>query len=200
MGHFDFKYFKYPKKIQTKIIKERKKMANSRDILVKLKASELGYDYYDGKRIYGYGGFKYDERWKKFLPYIIKKYKLNKNSRVLDIGCKKGFFIKDLKDLVPGIKVFGVEDHRYPINKSLTTVRKNIKFINRYYELNFKKNFFDFVIAHNSIYKYNLIDLMKTLRVMQKIGKKSHITIPVYENEKERILFNKFTFTICCQF
>ena len=142
-------------------------MANSRDILVKLKASELAYDYYDGKRIYGYGGFRYDGRWKKFLPYIIKKYKLNKNSKVLDIGCKKGFFIKDLKDLVPGIKVFGVEDHRYPIDKSRPSVRKNIKFVNRYYELNFKRNYFDFVIAHNSIYKYNLIDLMQTLRAIQ---------------------------------
>jgi len=193
MRHFDFKYFKYPKKAKNKIIRERKKIANSRDILVKLKASELNYDYYDGKRIYGYGGFKYDERWKRFLPLIIKKYKLGKNSKVLDIGCKKGFFLKDLKDMVPGIKVFGVEDHKYPINKSLSSIRKNIKFVNRYYELNYKKNFFDFVIAHNSIYKYNLIDLMKTLRVIQKIGKKSHITIPVYRNEKERILFDKFT-------
>ena len=193
MEHFDFEYFKYSKKTNAKLIRERKRVANSRDILVKLKASELAYDYYDGKRIYGYGGFRYDGRWKKFLPYIIKKYKLNKNSKVLDIGCKKGFFIKDLKDLVPGIKVFGVEDHRYPIDKSLPSVRKNIKFVDRYYELNFKRNYFDFVIAHNSIYKYNLIDLMKTLRAIQKIGKKSHITIPIYQNEKERVLFNKFT-------
>ena len=193
MEHFDFKYFKYPKKQKAKIAKERKKIANSRDILVKLKASELDLDYYDGKRIYGYGGFKYDGRWKKFLPYIIKKYKLNNNSKVLDVGCKKGFFLKDLKDLLPGIKVFGVEDHMYPIRKSLKSVKRNIKFVNRYYDLNFKKNFFDFVIAHNSIYKYNLIDLMKTIKVIQKIGKQSHITVPVYRNEKERILFEKFT-------
>ncbi len=193
MKHYDFKYFKYPKKQASKIIRERKKMANSRNLLVKLKSSELGYDYYDGKRIYGYGGFKYDGRWKKFLPDIIKRYKLNKNSKVLDIGCKKGFFIKDLKDLVPGIKVFGIEDHAYPINKALNSVKKNIKFVNRYYEINYKKNFFDFVIAHNSIYKYNLIDLIKTLKVIQKVGKKSHITIPVYRNEKEKVLFSKFT-------
>ena len=81
----------------------------------------------------------------------------------------------------------------YPIRKSLKSVKRDIKFVNRYYDLNFKKNFFDFVIAHNSIYKYNLIDLMKTIKVIQKIGKQSHITVPVYRNEKERILFEKFT-------
>ena len=76
MEHFDFKYFKYSKKTNAKLIRERKRVANSRDILVKLKASELAYDYYDGRRIYGYGGFKYDGRWKKFLPKIIKNVEL----------------------------------------------------------------------------------------------------------------------------
>ena len=185
MTFFDTGYFKNNS--------PRSSLAKKRTIKNKIISWRLDKEYYDGKRINGYGGFKYDGRWKKFLPKIIKKYKLNKNSKVLDIGCKKGFFIKDLKDLVPGIKIFGVEDHRYPIDKSLSSVRKNIKFVNRYYELNFRRNYFDFVIAHNSIYKYNLIDLMKTLRVIQKIGKRSHITIPVYQNEKERVLFNKFT-------
>ena len=33
----------------------------------------------------------------------------------------------DLTLMVPGIKVYGIEDHRYPITKSKKTVRK-IKF------------------------------------------------------------------------
>ena len=64
---------------------------------------------------------------------------MNKDSLVLDIGCKKGFFIKDLQDLVPGITVYGIEDHKYPITKSLLSVRKNIKYVNSYYDIKFKK-------------------------------------------------------------
>ena len=33
-------------------------------------------------RLNGYGGFKYDGRWQKLLPKIIKKYKLTKKSKV----------------------------------------------------------------------------------------------------------------------
>ena len=111
-NHFDIGYFKKPVKVRAKVAKER-------TVINKMYAWELGKEYYDGNRLNGYGGFKYDGRWKIFLPKIIKKYKLNKNSRVLDLGAKKGFFIKDLEDLVPGIKVKGVEDHKYPIKNSL---------------------------------------------------------------------------------
>ena len=66
MEHFDFKYFKYSKRTNAKLIRERKRVANSRDILVKLKASELAYDYYDGRRIYGYEDLNMTEDGKNF--------------------------------------------------------------------------------------------------------------------------------------
>ena len=45
-------------------------------------AWELGKEYYDG-RLNSYGGFKYDGRWLKLLPKLIKRYKLNSKSKVL---------------------------------------------------------------------------------------------------------------------
>ena len=89
----------------------------------------------------GYGGFSYDGRWKKFLPKIIKRYKLNKKSKVLDLGCKKGFLIKDLRELIPGITCYGVENHLYPIKK---LVKKDKKIIYSDYanNLKFKKKIF----------------------------------------------------------
>ena len=95
--HIDIGYFNNKLKIRSKV-------ANKRSIINKIEAWELGREYYDGKRINGYGGFKYDGRWLKLLPKIIRKYKLNKNSKFLDLGCKKGFLLKDLNSLVPGIK------------------------------------------------------------------------------------------------
>ena len=53
-------------------------------------------NFFDGDRNYGYGGLKYDGRWKKLFPKLIKRYKLTKKSKVLDLGCKKGFLLKDL--------------------------------------------------------------------------------------------------------
>ena len=61
---------------------------------------------------------------KKILPKIIKRYKLSKKSKVLDLGCKKGFFLKDLNELIPGIKTFGIENHSYPVRKELEVKAK----------------------------------------------------------------------------
>ena len=81
--HIDIGYFKKPVNVRAKVAKER-------TVLNKIKAWELGKEYYDGSRLNGYGGFKYDGRLLKLLPQIIKRYKLIE-PKVLDVGCKKGF-------------------------------------------------------------------------------------------------------------
>ena len=107
MPHYDIGYF------QNKV--KRKKFGNIRKIKNRYIAWKLDKDYYDGDRINGYGGFKYDARWKSLLPDLINKYKLTKKSKVLEIGCKKGFLLQDLDLLIPGIKLYGIENHEYPI-------------------------------------------------------------------------------------
>ena len=96
--HIDIGYFKK--------IKVRSKVTEERTVINKMYAWELGKEYYDGKRLNGYGGFKYDGRWLKLLPKLIKRYKLNSKSKVLDLGCKRGFLLKDLNILLPGIKSY----------------------------------------------------------------------------------------------
>ena len=118
--HFDIGYFKKPVKVRGKVAKER-------TVINKIKAWQIGKDYYDGNRLNGYGGFKYDGRWQKMLPKIIKRYKLNNKSRVLDLGCKKGFLLKDLNILLPGIKTYGIENHQYALKKSVKCQSKLIQ-------------------------------------------------------------------------
>lgn len=52
-----------------------------------MKTFELDYDYYDGKRDYGYRGFIYDGRWATIIPTIIERYGLSNDSAVLNFGC-----------------------------------------------------------------------------------------------------------------
>ena len=56
------------------------------------------------------------------LPKLIKKYKLTNKSKVLDLGCKKGLFIKRFKYSLPGIKSYGVENHPYPLKNQLNVI------------------------------------------------------------------------------
>ena len=182
--HFDIGYFKKPVKVRGKVAKER-------TVLNKIKAWQLGKDYYDGNRLNGYGGFKYDGRWQKMLPKIIKKYKLTKNSKVLDLGCKKGFLLKDLNILLPGIKTVGIENHTYPLKKSVKCQSKLIQ--SEYYKIPYKNKHFDFVIAFNSLYMYNLGDVIKSLKEIERVSKKSYIVLASGENDKERNKFYKWT-------
>jgi len=183
MSFFDPKYFKKKSKVN-RVVK--------RKLINKLIAWELEKEYYDGDRNNGYGGFSYDGRWLKLLPDFIKRYKLNNNSKILDLGCKKGFIMKDLKTLLPGAKVYGIEDHKYPIKNAEKEIKKNIIFSN-YYEVPFKKNYFDLVIGFSSIYKYNLHDVVKTIREINRVSRKSFLTVASYSNKKEKEIFDKWT-------
>lgn len=181
--HIDIGYFKK--------LTVRSKVAKRRTIINKYEAWKLGKEYYDGKRVNGYGGFKYDGRWLKILPNIIKRYKLTKKSKFLDLGCKKGFLLKDLNTLVPGIKSYGVENHSFPLGKIKKMKSKII--LNNYYNLPFKNKYFDFLIAFNSIYMQSLGDVIKSLKEIQRVSKNSYVVLASGENDKEIQKFYKWT-------
>jgi SAM-dependent methyltransferase len=182
--HIDIGYFKKPVKVRARVAKER-------TVINKMYAWQLGKEYYDGSRLNGYGGFKYDGRWLKLLPKIIERYKLKKSSKVLDLGCKKGFLLKDLNILIPGIKSYGIENHPYALKKSIKCNSKLIQ--SEYYSIPFKDKYFDFVIAFNSLYMHNLGDVIKSLREIERVSKKSYIVLASGENNEERNRFYKWT-------
>ncbi|MDA7574834.1 class I SAM-dependent methyltransferase [Candidatus Pelagibacter sp.] len=182
--HIDIGYFKKPIKVRAQVAKER-------TVINKMHAWELGKEYYDGSRLNGYGGFKYDGRWLKLLPKLIKRYKLTSKSKVLDLGCKKGFLLKDLNILIPGIKSFGIENHPYALKKAVTCKSKLIR--SDYTKLPFKNKSLDFVIAFNSLYMQNLGDVIKSLKEIERVSKKSYVVLASGENDEERNKFYKWT-------
>jgi SAM-dependent methyltransferase len=185
MNEFDIGY---PHSNAARIIKP-----GSRSIKNKLIAWGLDEDYYDGKRENGYGGFRYDGRWSTIMPGIIKKYRLSQNASVLDVGCKKGFFLHDLKQALPEIKIKGVENHPYPIEQAMDMVKDDL-ILSPYEKLPFDDNSFDFVMAFASIYMLNFGDVLNSLREIQRVGKgKSYITVGAYKTKEEKELFLEWT-------
>lgn len=74
------------------------------------KAKEYESDYWDGDRKFGYGGYKYlAGRWKPVAEALIQTYGLKAGSKVLDVGCGKGFLLYEMQLLEPGLQLVGFD-------------------------------------------------------------------------------------------
>src|SRR5882672_7904109 len=70
-------------------------------------AMKFGREYFDGERSQGYGGYRYDGRWLPIAETFRDHWGLKPGDAVLDIGCAKGFLVKDLMIVCPGLEVYG---------------------------------------------------------------------------------------------
>src|SRR3954464_10746825 len=89
------------------------KRAEAKDPAVIAIAKQYGEMYWDGPREYGYGGYRYDGRWRPFGRGIVAHYGLKPGMRVLDVGAGKGFLVKDLMLECPGLEAFGLDVSLY---------------------------------------------------------------------------------------
>jgi len=157
-------------------------------------ASEREKLFFDGDRNCGYGGLKYDERWNGVAKKLIEKFNLKNNSRILQIASEKGFLIYEIQKLNPKINISGVETSNYAISKTIKPVRKFIKKVKTFSEINFIKGKFDCVIALGAVYIHTLNDAIQLLKNIQRLSKgKSFITLASYETEKEYWMFKDWS-------
>ena len=150
-------------------------------------SKKYGYDYWDGNRKYGYGGFKYIPGYNSLLAKkIIKAYKLTNNSSVLDIGCGKGFLIYEIKKILKNIKIIGIDISKYAKHKTINEIKKNIIIKDARKKLPFKDNFFDLVISINTLHNFKINEISTCLSEIERIGKSKFICVESYRNELEQ--------------
>src|SRR5260370_40608778 len=89
-------------------------------------ARRFGREYFDGTREQGYGGYRYDGRWIPVARDIAAHFRLERGDRVLDIGCAKGFLLRDLMAVVPGLDAWGLEISHYAIENCHPDARGRI--------------------------------------------------------------------------
>jgi len=152
----------------------------------------LGEKYFDGKREQGYGGYEKDERWIPVANFLIKKYKLNSNSKVLELGCAKGFLLSEFEKFLPSSDLWGLDISRYALKKAQTHSKANL-IQGNFEALPFKKNFFDLVISINSIHNILTInETVRALREIKRISKQSIITIAAFDTASEKDFLDKW--------
>ena len=170
----------------------KKKNLNKNNIKVALKYSK---EYFDGTREQGYGGYYYDGRWVNIARKLIKLFKLKNGSKFLDIGCAKGFLIHDLKIILPNLKIYGIDISQYAKKNSILNVRKNIKIMNCK-KLNYRKNFFDGLVAINVVHNLEIDECKKAIIEIQRVSRgKAFIQVDAYRNQAELRVLKKWILT-----
>ena len=91
-------------------------------------AKQYGKDYWDGDRSYGYGGYSYiPGRWKSVAEELISIYNLKSGSKVLDIGCGKGYLLHEMKLLIPDLDIVGIDSSDYGLENAKDEIKPFIK-------------------------------------------------------------------------
>jgi ubiquinone/menaquinone biosynthesis C-methylase UbiE len=167
--------------------------SQTRTIENRIIASYRGAEFYDGDRNNGYGGYINDGRWIQVAKNMILRYRLNNNSKILQLGCDKGFLIEAFYDLLPGIELCGIDISSYALEAANLKIKQFLK-INSFVDLPFQDCSFDFIIAIGPVYSLNLSDAIKCLKEIQRVGKgNAFITLGAYESEEDNRLFRYWT-------
>ena len=154
-----------------------------------------GKEYFDGDREYGYGGYKYDGRWVSVAKDIKKHFELNDGEKVLDVGCAKGFLVKDFFDL--GIQSLGIDISKYAIDNSLLEIKDKL-IIGSADKLPFPDDTFDAVVSINTIHNLDREKCKQAINEMQRVSKnkkKLFIQVDSYLNEEQKKIFESWVLT-----
>ena len=155
----------------------------------------FGQEYFDGDRTQGYGGYKYDGRWLPIAETFRDHWKLKAGDRVLDIGCAKGFLVKDLMTVCPGLEVFGLDISEYAIENAIPEVKNRLKQGNAAH-LPFADDSFRAAISINTIHNLPEAECLQAIKEMQRVAPLGgYIQVDSYLTDEERELFLQWVLT-----
>ena len=150
-------------------------------------ARKFDKEFFDGDRKHGYGGYNYNEKfWTQVVKDFVNYYKLDKGSKILDVGCGKGFMLYDFKKQYPDLEVKGVDISNYAIENCMKEIKNELS-VASCDNLPFKDNYFDLVISINTIHNLEIEGCAKSLKEICRVSKKDKfIIVDAYSNDDEK--------------
>jgi ubiquinone/menaquinone biosynthesis C-methylase UbiE len=171
------------------------KRAEAKDPAVVAIAKQYGEMYWDGPREYGYGGYRYDGRWRAVARDLISHFNLKPGMRVLDVGCGKGFLVKDLMLECPGLEVFGLDVSLYALMHCEQEVIGRIH-LGTAEKLPFPDASFDCVVSLNTIHNFPRPRAVKAMREIQRLsGGKAFVQVDSYHTPEQKEVFESWVLT-----
>lgn len=160
-------------------------------------AKEYGYDYWDGDRRYGYGGYTYDGRWEAVARKLIETYGLRDDARILDVGCGKAFLLYELKKLLPDAVIAGFDISVHALENAKDEIKDGLFLYKAQDPYPYGDNEFDLVISLTTLHNLHVFELQSAVREIERVGKNKYIVVEGYRDEEE--LFNLECWALTCE-
>lgn len=171
------------------------KRAEAKDPAVVAIAKQYGEMYWDGPREYGYGGYRYDGRWRSVARDIIAHFGLKPGMRVLDVGCGKGFLIKDLMLECEGLQAFGLDVSLYAIMTAPEELVGRVH-LGTAEKLPFPDKSFDCVLSLNTIHNFPRPRAIKAMAEIQRVSKgHAYVVVDSYHTPEQKEIFESWVLT-----
>ncbi len=171
------------------------KRKEAKDPAVVATAKQDGEMYWDGPREYGYGGYRYDGRWRPVARDIIAHFGLESGMRALDVGCGKGFLVKDLMLESPGLEAFGLDISLYAL------MHCDLDVVGRLHlgtadELPFPDDSFDCVLSLNTVHNLPRPRAVTAMREIQRLsGGRAFVQVDSYRTPEQKEIFESWVLT-----
>jgi len=171
------------------------KRAEAKDAAVVAVAKQFGEMYWDGPREYGYGGYRYDGRWRPVARDIITHFGLKPGMRALDVGCGKGFLVKDLMVECPGLEAFGVDISRYALMHCERDVAGRLH-LGSAESLPFPDRSFDAAVSINTLHNLSRERVIVALKEIERLAPgRTFVQVDAYHTPEQRELFMQWVLT-----
>ena len=161
------------------------------------KAREYGYDYWDGDRRYGYGGYKYiPGYWKPLAEKLIERYGLTNQSRVLDVGCGKAFLLHEMSLLLPAALLVGFDVSEFGLSAALPGSYVYVGNAGMADHYPHSDEPYDLVLAMGSLHNLKNWERDIALKEIERVGKQKYLWVESYRNAQEQ--FNLQCWALTC--
>jgi len=150
-------------------------------------AIKFDVDYWDGSRETGYGGYKYDGRWRKVADAMVAAYAIKPGARILDVGSGKGFLLHDLRESCPGVEVAGIDISQYAIDHTMESVKPFCR-VGGAHALPWPDKHFDLVVSITTLHNLYVYELWPALKEIERVARGAkYICVEGYRNEREKM-------------
>ena len=162
-----------------------------------LKAKEYEFDYWDGDRRYGYGGYQYDGRWKSVAEQFIEIYDLKPDAKILDVGCGKAHLLYELRQLLTNSECVGFDISRHGIANAPAEIRDSLFTCRAQDRFPWGDKQFDLVLSLGCLHNLRVFELQTAVGEIERVGKCKYIMLESYRNEQEQ--FNLQCWALTCE-